>query len=68
MAATVSLEEQSVVVMSTQESGAEFGWMIRLAVFNAMAEDIFHPKSNTYVYTSSGIAVPLIPEVIGGQK
>jgi hypothetical protein len=42
--------------------------MILSAVVNAAAEDIFHPKSNTYVYTSSGVAVPLIPEIAGGMK
>jgi hypothetical protein len=42
--------------------------MIIGAVLGNLGEDVAHPKSNTYVYSSSGVAVPLIPEIGGGQK
>lgn len=66
--ASASLDEQAVVVVSCQDSQSEFGNMIISAVLGNLGEDVAHPKSNTYVYSSSGVAVPLIPEIGGGQK
>jgi hypothetical protein len=65
---STSLDEEAVVVYSGQDSGSEFQFMLREAVIKPVSDDISHPKSNTYVYTSSGVAVPLVPEIIGGVK
>ncbi len=65
---STSLDEEAIVVYSSQESGAEFHFMLREAIMKGVSEDISHPKSNTYVYSSSGVAVPLVPEIIGGIK
>jgi hypothetical protein len=65
---SVSLDEQVVITISGQDSQSEFGNMIIGAVLGIAGEDLTHPKSNTYVYSSSGFEVPLIPEIIGGQK
>lgn len=65
---STSLDEEAVVVYSGQDSGSEFQFMLREAIMKGVSEDISHPKSNTYVYSSSGVAVPLVPEIIGGME
>jgi hypothetical protein len=63
----ISTEEQAVLTVSTQGGTTEFTDMIFDGCLRYVTNDIMLPNSNNTVYTTSGRAVPLIPEPPGGN-
>jgi hypothetical protein len=63
----ISTEEQAVLTVSTQAGTTEFTDMIFDGCLRYVTNDIMLPNSNNTIYTTSGRAVPFIPEPPGGN-